>query len=192
MDEAGTVFTVEEAAGLLRIHPETVRREIKAGRMPACRIGRDYRISRSDLEGYYRAGGGGSLFPDAAPARLRLETAAAGTPIRGERGGREKTSGEISGEPSGREPAAPASPEAAASSRGDGEEPSRQALPLLTHADMAGIDCRAVDPRCFGIRLDEPERRSASRTSEASSRAGAGERDALAENTRGLDASEKR
>ena len=76
MDETGAVFTVEEAAGLLRIHPETVRREIKAGRMPACRIGRDYRISRADLEGYYRAGGGGSLFPEPASFRARAGTAA--------------------------------------------------------------------------------------------------------------------
>lgn len=64
MSTTQQVFTIEKAAALLECHPETVRREIREGRLKAARIGRDYRISRHQLEEYWRAQGGGQLFED--------------------------------------------------------------------------------------------------------------------------------
>jgi len=43
------VVSVEEAASLLGVHPETVRREIRRGRLPAVRIGRRTLVAREVL-----------------------------------------------------------------------------------------------------------------------------------------------
>lgn len=59
-----TTFTLSEAAELLNCHKETVRREIKAGNLRAAKIGKEYRISRTDLEDYWSMRGGGALFED--------------------------------------------------------------------------------------------------------------------------------
>jgi excisionase family DNA binding protein len=54
--EHGTpnLLTVQEAADLLRVHHQTVRRRIRAGDLPAFRLGADphseLRIKRGDLE----------------------------------------------------------------------------------------------------------------------------------------------
>jgi excisionase family DNA binding protein len=42
--------TVEQAAERLRLHPKTVLRMIRDGRLPATKIGKAYRIQRPDLE----------------------------------------------------------------------------------------------------------------------------------------------
>lgn len=42
-------LTAEEAAKLLGLHPKTVRRMIREGRLRATRIGKSYRILESDL-----------------------------------------------------------------------------------------------------------------------------------------------
>lgn len=57
-----TTFTLSEAAELLSCHPETLRRSIKDGVLCAARLGREYRISRSDLQAFWTARGGGELF----------------------------------------------------------------------------------------------------------------------------------
>ena len=44
------LFTVDEVAGRLNLHVKTVRRFIREGRLPAKRIGKEYRITRSALE----------------------------------------------------------------------------------------------------------------------------------------------
>ena len=60
-----TTFTLAEAAGLLSCHTETLRRAIQAGELQAARLGREYRISRIDLQAFWTAQGGGELFaPD--------------------------------------------------------------------------------------------------------------------------------
>jgi excisionase family DNA binding protein len=41
---------VQEAAATLKVNPETVRRHIAAGRLPAVRIGRRVRIEKAALE----------------------------------------------------------------------------------------------------------------------------------------------
>ena len=61
-----TTFTLAEAAKLLSCHPETLRRAIQDSRLQAARIGKSYRISRSDLQTYWASMGGGVLFPNEA------------------------------------------------------------------------------------------------------------------------------
>jgi excisionase family DNA binding protein len=55
-------YTVKEAAEILSCNPETVRRAIRANELKAARLGSDYRISKRDLDTYYRALGGGALY----------------------------------------------------------------------------------------------------------------------------------
>jgi excisionase family DNA binding protein len=44
------LLTVDEVAKRLRLHPITVRRHIKSGRLPATRIGRRVRVKEEDIE----------------------------------------------------------------------------------------------------------------------------------------------
>ena len=57
-----TTFTLSEAAELLSCHKETLRRAIKEGGLYAAKVGKGYRISRADLEEFWKAKGGGALF----------------------------------------------------------------------------------------------------------------------------------
>lgn len=43
-------LTIEQAAAKLQVKPNTVRRWIKRGRIPGCKIGRIFRISEDDLD----------------------------------------------------------------------------------------------------------------------------------------------
>src|SRR6185312_3218275 len=47
---ADELCTVDFAAGRLQLHPKTVLRFIRDGRLPAKRIGKSYRIRRADLD----------------------------------------------------------------------------------------------------------------------------------------------
>jgi excisionase family DNA binding protein len=44
------VYTVEQFAERLKLHPKTVLRFIREGRLRAVKVGKSYRILRSDLE----------------------------------------------------------------------------------------------------------------------------------------------
>ena len=55
-------FSLKEVADILNVHSETVRRLIKAGKLKAAKIGKDYRIAKPELERYFKATGGGELF----------------------------------------------------------------------------------------------------------------------------------
>lgn len=46
------MLSVDEAAKALRLHPKTVLRHIRAGRLPAARVGKAYRILRGDLDAF--------------------------------------------------------------------------------------------------------------------------------------------
>ena len=62
------LFTVDEVAERLNLHVKTVRRFIREGRLPAKRIGKEYRIPRAALEEF----AGTAADPDdAAPPRTR-------------------------------------------------------------------------------------------------------------------------
>jgi len=53
---SGMLFTVEQAAQRLALHPKTVLRLIREGRLKANRIGKAYRIQAHDLEAFVGAG----------------------------------------------------------------------------------------------------------------------------------------
>lgn len=67
MPTAKTTFTLAEAAALLSCHSETLRRAIRDGKLRAAKLGKSFRISRSDLESFWSASGGGELFEKSAP-----------------------------------------------------------------------------------------------------------------------------
>lgn len=50
MPQDDEYLTVAEAAKLLKISTRTLRRHIKAGLLPARRLGKVYRLKRSDLD----------------------------------------------------------------------------------------------------------------------------------------------
>jgi excisionase family DNA binding protein len=47
---SGSLYTVEQAAERLKLHPKTVLRMIRDGRLKAARLGKAYRISGDDLD----------------------------------------------------------------------------------------------------------------------------------------------
>src|SRR3546814_11537787 len=50
------ILTVAEAARLLKVHPNTVRNLIKAGTIPAARVGRQWRFVEAELVAWIRSG----------------------------------------------------------------------------------------------------------------------------------------
>ena len=58
-------YSVQDAAELLGVNAETIRRAIRSGKLKAAQFGgKLYSISRPDLAEFYRQQGGGSLFDD--------------------------------------------------------------------------------------------------------------------------------
>jgi excisionase family DNA binding protein len=51
-EQSDRLLTVAEVAERLRVHPITVRRHIKDGRLRAVRVGRAVRVRESDLEAF--------------------------------------------------------------------------------------------------------------------------------------------
>lgn len=47
---SGSLYTVEQAAERLKLHPKTVLRMIREGRLKAARLGKAYRIAGEDLD----------------------------------------------------------------------------------------------------------------------------------------------
>jgi excisionase family DNA binding protein len=47
-----TILTVEQVAHIIQVHPFTVLKFIKQGRMKAAKLGRVYRIKRSDVDAF--------------------------------------------------------------------------------------------------------------------------------------------
>jgi excisionase family DNA binding protein len=45
-------YSPEQAAQLLDVHPETIRREISRGHLKAFKVGQQWRILRSELRAY--------------------------------------------------------------------------------------------------------------------------------------------
>ncbi|MEP1197930.1 helix-turn-helix domain-containing protein [Tateyamaria sp.] len=56
-----TYLSVKDVAAVFRIHPKTVRRWIASGRLPATRLGRDWRIARADVKALLAARGNRGL-----------------------------------------------------------------------------------------------------------------------------------
>jgi excisionase family DNA binding protein len=76
------VYTVEQFAERLKLHPKTVLRFIREGRVRAVKVGKSYRILRTEMEamtgvnwGEYRVAhdtGGVTLEPRGAPSSIRV------------------------------------------------------------------------------------------------------------------------
>jgi excisionase family DNA binding protein len=58
-------YTVDEIAGLLKIHPKTIQRYIREGRLKANKVGKSWRVSGHDLS-TFTEGAGASLTPPPA------------------------------------------------------------------------------------------------------------------------------
>jgi excisionase family DNA binding protein len=54
-EQQAALMTVREVATYLRVHPMTVYRLIQRGELPAIRVGRGWRFSRSRIEQWLRA-----------------------------------------------------------------------------------------------------------------------------------------
>ena len=68
MNEQHPLLTVREVAGSMRVSTMTVYRLIRAGDLPAIRVGKHFRIRTLDLEQYLEAAqtsGGGDAWPAA-------------------------------------------------------------------------------------------------------------------------------
>ena len=55
---ADELETTDFAADFLKVHPETVRRLIRSGELPAVKVGRNWRVRRSDLQRILERGTG--------------------------------------------------------------------------------------------------------------------------------------
>lgn len=60
------IYTVEQFADRLKLHPKTVLRFIREGRLRAVKVGRSWRILRSELEAF------GVIPPPGNAARVRV------------------------------------------------------------------------------------------------------------------------
>lgn len=63
-DDQKPMYSVRDVAELFDVDPESVRRWIRSGDLQASKVGRGYRVSRADLEAFYRSKGGGNLFKE--------------------------------------------------------------------------------------------------------------------------------
>jgi excisionase family DNA binding protein len=63
MAPAPNLYSAEQVAELLNLHVKTIRRYLRDGRLKAKRIGKEYRITRADLEEF-----AGELRPAEKPA----------------------------------------------------------------------------------------------------------------------------
>lgn len=52
MNTESDVFTVQEVADMLKVHPYTVNRMIRTGRLKAFKLSRRYRIRKEDLDAF--------------------------------------------------------------------------------------------------------------------------------------------
>jgi excisionase family DNA binding protein len=68
-----TLYSAEDVAGILGLHVRTVRGYVRDGRLPAVRIGKQYRIAGEDVE---KLTGGRVAQPQPTPERPRVEVSA--------------------------------------------------------------------------------------------------------------------
>src|SRR5215217_5171241 len=64
------LYTIERVADLLNLHVKTVRGYVRSGRLKAKRIGKQYRVTRHDLEEF--AGTSAVETPPAVPRRRHV------------------------------------------------------------------------------------------------------------------------
>lgn len=67
------ILTVKEAAAMLKLSPETVKRKARAGELPAAKAGRQWRFRRVELDRWLARGG--DLYERAVDEALAEEAA---------------------------------------------------------------------------------------------------------------------
>src|SRR3954467_13179801 len=81
-----TFLTTEEVLEYLQVNLRTVYRLIKAGKIPAVRVGRQWRFRKRDIDAWLDSqrprGGGPRPAPPPSGARRRAPPAASATPAR--------------------------------------------------------------------------------------------------------------
>ncbi len=75
------LYSAEEAAQILGLQVRTVRNYVRQGRLPGVRIGKQYRISRSALEAFAGAGGGGPTASNASAVSAAVTPAEPGPAV---------------------------------------------------------------------------------------------------------------
>ncbi|TVQ96269.1 MAG: DNA-binding protein [Deltaproteobacteria bacterium] len=74
-------YSIREAAALLNLHPETLRRAVRRGELTVARIGgRILRVSAIELERWWQTNGGGELFAVSAEAPAARDESSPGSP----------------------------------------------------------------------------------------------------------------
>lgn len=68
-----TLLTAEQAADELGLHPKTLRRYIREKRLRATRVGKSYRIARSDLDAFAGIASGRTETSDGARATSMID-----------------------------------------------------------------------------------------------------------------------
>ena len=58
------ILTPKEAAGYLRVHPQTVYRRLRAGTLPGAKVGDQWRLRKADLDEYLKGRSGGTAYDD--------------------------------------------------------------------------------------------------------------------------------
>lgn len=51
-----TVYTLKEVADILKVSRQTIYNYLKAGRLRATKFGKEYRVTKEDLEEFIRLG----------------------------------------------------------------------------------------------------------------------------------------
>ena len=58
------ILTPEEAAGYLRVHPQTVYRRLRAGALPGAKVGEQWRLRKADLDQFLKGRSGETVYDD--------------------------------------------------------------------------------------------------------------------------------
>ena len=62
-------YSVEQISGMLKIHPKTIQRYIREGRLRAAKIGKSWRVTGHDLSVFVESGRDEQFGPENRPAR---------------------------------------------------------------------------------------------------------------------------
>lgn len=71
-----TFYSVDDVSAMLGIHPKTVRRYIREGKLRAAKLGKQYRISGHDLSLFLEAHGGTAASAEAPTPPVRIDVSA--------------------------------------------------------------------------------------------------------------------
>ncbi|HWP79347.1 MAG TPA: helix-turn-helix domain-containing protein [Candidatus Acidoferrum sp.] len=82
----GKYYTVEQISKLLDIHPKTVQRYIREGKLRATKLGKGWRVGGHELSIFLESAGVKGPAPEAEPARSATASSVVDIPVRGNDG----------------------------------------------------------------------------------------------------------